>query len=57
LRDAGHLTLSMVALFGDEVAGHIAFSPVTIAGLLSAGDLDRLRFCRSIRCAASEVSS
>jgi putative acetyltransferase len=31
LRSSGALTLSMVAVASDEVVGHIAFSPVTIA--------------------------
>jgi putative acetyltransferase len=30
LRNAGGLTLSLVALVGDEIVGHVAFSPVTI---------------------------
>jgi putative acetyltransferase len=30
LRSAGALTLSLVALQGDEMVGHVAFSPVTI---------------------------
>jgi putative acetyltransferase len=30
LRDAGHLSLSMVALVDDEVVGHVAFSPVSV---------------------------
>lgn len=34
LRDAGQLTLSLVALKDDEVVGHVAVSPVT----LSSGD-------------------
>ncbi len=34
LREAGQLTLSLVALKGDEVIGHVAVSPVT----LSSGD-------------------
>ena len=32
LREAGALTLSLVATIDNEVAGHIAFSPVTIDG-------------------------
>ncbi len=32
LRAAGALTLSLVALQGDDVIGHIAFSPITIGG-------------------------
>ncbi|MBO6520543.1 MAG: N-acetyltransferase [Rhodospirillales bacterium] len=36
LRDAGAMTLSLVADVDGEVAGHIAFSPVTVAG--AAGD-------------------
>lgn len=32
LRDAGALTLSLVGLEGDEIVGHVAFSPVTING-------------------------
>lgn len=32
LRQAGALTVSLVALLDDEVAGHVAFSPVTIDG-------------------------
>lgn len=32
LRDAGALTMSLVATDGDEVIGHLAFSPVTING-------------------------
>jgi putative acetyltransferase len=31
LRDAGHLTVSLVAVLGDTVIGHVAFSPVTVA--------------------------
>lgn len=36
LRAAGALTLSLVATKGDEIVGHVAFSPVTING--EAGD-------------------
>jgi putative acetyltransferase len=36
LRAAGALTLSLVATEGDEIVGHVAFSPVTING--EAGD-------------------
>lgn len=32
LREADALTVSLVALVGDEVVGHVAFSPVTIGG-------------------------
>lgn len=32
LRDAGRLTMSLVAVLAGEVVGHIAFSPVTVAG-------------------------
>ena len=32
LRAAGALTLSLVATQGGEIAGHVAFSPVTISG-------------------------
>lgn len=32
LREAGALTLSLVALIDNELVGHIAFSPVTIEG-------------------------
>ncbi|MGO4286439.1 GNAT family N-acetyltransferase [Bosea sp. TAB14] len=32
LRAAGALTLSLVAVEGDEIVGHVAFSPVTIDG-------------------------
>ncbi len=32
LRKAGALTLSLVAVVGNETVGHIAFSPVTIEG-------------------------
>lgn len=32
LRDAGALTISLVATDGDEIIGHVAFSPVTIDG-------------------------
>lgn len=32
LRDGGALTVSLVALVGNDVVGHIAFSPVTIDG-------------------------
>jgi predicted N-acetyltransferase YhbS len=35
LRRTGRLTLSLVATAGDEVVGHAAFSPVTIAGAAS----------------------
>jgi putative acetyltransferase len=38
LRDAGHLSVSLVALMGDTVIGHVAFSPVTVAdGATGAG--------------------
>jgi len=30
LREAGHLSLSLVALEGERVVGHIGFSPVTV---------------------------
>jgi len=36
LREAGALTLSLVAVEGEEIVGHVAFSPVTING--EAGD-------------------
>jgi putative acetyltransferase len=36
LRAAGALTLSLVATQGDDIVGHVAFSPVTING--AAGD-------------------
>lgn len=32
LRDAGVLTLSLVAVDDDQIVGHVAFSPVTIDG-------------------------
>lgn len=32
LRRDGDLTLSLVALDGDEIVGHVAFSPVTVDG-------------------------
>ena len=32
LRRAGQLSLSLVAVSGDEIAGHVAFSPVSIGG-------------------------
>ncbi|HEV7309624.1 N-acetyltransferase [Ensifer sp.] len=32
LRDAGALTISLVALDHDEIVGHVAFSPITIDG-------------------------
>lgn len=32
LRNAGALSISMVAVVGDDLVGHIAFSPVTIDG-------------------------
>ncbi|WP_269931134.1 GNAT family N-acetyltransferase [Aminobacter sp. HY435] len=32
LRDAGALTVSLVAVEGDQIVGHVAFSPVTING-------------------------
>jgi putative acetyltransferase len=32
LREAGALTLSLVATHGGEIVGHVAFSPVTIDG-------------------------
>ncbi|TPG19989.1 N-acetyltransferase [Sphingomonas koreensis] len=32
LRTAGALTISLVAIEGDTIAGHVAFSPVTING-------------------------
>ncbi|MEZ4382849.1 MAG: N-acetyltransferase [Nannocystaceae bacterium] len=36
LRRAGALTLSLVALVDDAIVGHVAFSPVTIAGAEAA---------------------
>ncbi|MBN9523740.1 N-acetyltransferase [bacterium] len=33
LRDAGRLTISLVADDGGEVVGHVAFSPVTVDGV------------------------
>ena len=30
LRDAGDLTISIVAIIDDEIVGHVAFSPVTL---------------------------
>lgn len=38
LRDAGALTLSLVALDQGEIIGHVAFSPVTIDGEDLGGD-------------------
>ncbi len=35
LRQAGALTLSLVAIHDGDVAGHVAFSPVTINGAAS----------------------
>jgi putative acetyltransferase len=32
LRDAGALSVSLVAVEGDGIVGHVAFSPVTISG-------------------------
>lgn len=32
LRDAGTLMISLVATDGDEIIGHVAFSPITIGG-------------------------
>lgn len=32
LRAAGHLVVSLVAIEGDAVVGHVAFSPVRLAG-------------------------
>lgn len=32
LREDGDLTISLVAMSGDELVGHVAFSPVTING-------------------------
>jgi putative acetyltransferase len=32
LRAAGRLTISLVAIAGDQIVGHIAFSPVTTSG-------------------------
>lgn len=32
LRQAGALTLSLVAAYDDQIVGHIAFSPVTVSG-------------------------
>lgn len=32
LRDAGALSLSLVAAYDDDIVGHIAFSPVTVSG-------------------------
>ena len=37
LRDAGRLTISLVAEEADEIAGHIAFSPVTAGGVVGMG--------------------
>ena len=37
LREAGALTLSLVAEADGVVLGHVAFSPVTIAGLIADG--------------------
>lgn len=33
LREDGDLTISLVAMSGDELVGHVAFSPVTINGV------------------------
>jgi putative acetyltransferase len=35
LRDAGHLSLSLVAEVDDTIVGHVAFSPVAVAGVLN----------------------
>jgi putative acetyltransferase len=37
LRAAGRLTVSIVALQGDKIVGHVAFSPVEVAGKPGAG--------------------
>lgn len=49
LRDAGRLAVSLVAVDGDAVIGHVAFSPVTVttgtvgAGLAPVSVLDQWR--------------
>ncbi len=37
LRDAGRLTVSLVAEEGEEIAGHVGFSPVTAGGEVGMG--------------------
>ncbi len=49
LRQAGHLSVSLVAVLDDTVVGHVAFSPVTVAtgaagvGLAPVAVLERHR--------------
>ena len=40
LREAGALTLSLVAVEDDLVIGHVAVSPITVSGSLPDGDTD-----------------
>jgi putative acetyltransferase len=50
LRDAGRLSVSLVATLGEDVIGHIAFSPVaTASGVVGAG-LAPLAVLESARC-------
>ncbi len=37
LRAAGALTVSLVAVEGEDIVGHVAFSPVTIGGVAAPG--------------------
>jgi putative acetyltransferase len=49
LRDAGRLTVSLVAIDGDDVVGHVAFSPVTADGYAAGAGLAPLAVAPSRR--------
>ena len=54
LREAGDLTLSLVALKDNTLVGHVAFSPVQ-AGVIPKDGMawDQSRYCRSINARVS----
>ena len=50
LRTAGRLTLSLVAEEEDEIVGHVAFSPVTLAGVPEGLGLAPVAVLPEFRC-------
>ena len=51
LRRAGRLTFSLVALFGEQIVGHIALSPVPVGQGTTGLVWLRLRSCQPFRSA------
>jgi putative acetyltransferase len=53
LRDAGRLTISLVAVVEEGVVGHVAFSPVTVDTIVGGSDWRQSGYFRPSSNAAS----